>query len=185
MESFLVIVLALALAGCSQPLASIKNTTARYEASASADGPLAAAEQEIVAAQKLQRREPLEAIGKYLSAAEAAAARLREQPKDAAALHDYNFALARVFSTIRAGQVDAWSQPLSVPGHVVTHRKDTRAMWDPADYEFVPCDEILVGGSAFQERARREVLDATLLANRRTAVKDFPEHFFRTSRSLI
>ncbi len=80
-------------------LASVKNTTARYEASAWA-GPARSPlpERKIVAAQKLQQRDPLEAIGKYLSAAEAAANRLREQPKDAAALRDYNFALARVFS---------------------------------------------------------------------------------------
>ncbi len=123
MERSFVVALALVLAGCSQPLASIKNTTARYQAPASADGRLADAEAEIAAGQKLQQRDPLEAIGKYLSAAEAAVARLREQPKDEAALRDYNFALSRVFSAIRAGQIDAWSQPLSVPGYVVTHRQ--------------------------------------------------------------
>jgi pimeloyl-ACP methyl ester carboxylesterase len=180
MKRLLFVGLALALAGCGKPLASVKNTTARYEASASADGRLAEAEQEIVAAQKLQKREPREAIGKYLSAVDAAAARLREQPKDAAALHDYNFALARVFSTIRDGKIDAWSQPLAVPGYTVTHRKDSRAMWNPADYEFVPCDELTVGGTAFHERARREGLGAPLLASRRTAVRDFRQQFLRT-----
>lgn len=179
-ERLLVGTVALALAGCGHPLASVKNTSARYEASASADGRLAAAEREIVAAQKLQQRQPLEAIGKFLSAAEAAANRLREQPKDATALRDYNFALSRVFSAIRAGQIDAWSQPLSVPGYVVTHRKDTRAMWNPADYEFTPCDELIVGGTAFHERARRVGLGATLLATRRTTVKDFKKQFLRT-----
>ncbi|HYJ05174.1 MAG TPA: alpha/beta fold hydrolase [Chthoniobacterales bacterium] len=180
MKRFLVIALALFLAGCGHPLASVKNTRARYEASASADGQLAAAEQEIIAAQKLQKREPLAAIGKYLNAAEAAAARLREQPKDAAALRDYNFALARVFSTIREEKIDAWSQPLAAPGYVVTHRKDTRALWNPADYEFVPCDELTVGGTAFHERARRVGLGAPLLAIRRTAVNDFKKQFLRT-----
>jgi hypothetical protein len=179
-DRLLVGALALALAGCGHPLASVKNTSARYEASTSADGRLAAAEQEIVAAQRLQQRQPLEAIGKFLSAAEAAANRLREQPKDAAALRDYNFALSRVFSAMRAGHIDAWSQPLSVPGYVVTHRKDTRAMWNPADYEFTPCDELVVGGTAFHDRARREGLGAPVLATRRTAVKDFKKLFFRT-----
>ncbi len=175
-ERLLVGALALGLAGCGHPLASVKNTTARYEASASAGPPRSPLpERKIVAAQKLQQRDPLEAIGEYLSAAEAAANRLREQPKDAAALRDYNFALARVFSAVRAGQIDAWSQPLSVPGYVVTHRKDTRALWNPADYEFTPCDELVVGGTAFDERARRVGLGAPVLATRRTAVKDYKE----------
>jgi hypothetical protein len=53
-------------------------------------------------------------------------------------------------------------------------------MWNPSDYDFTPCDEILVGGTAFHERARRVGLGATLLATRRTAVKDFRKQFFRT-----
>lgn len=175
------LLLVLVLAGCGHPLATIKNTPARYAASATADERLAAAELEIIAAQKLQRRDPLEAIGKYLSAAEAAAARLREQPKDEAALRDYNFALSRVFSNIAAGKIDAWSKPLTVPGYVITHKKDGRAMWNPSDYDFTPCDELMVGGSAFHERARRLGLGATLLAVRRTEVKDFQKKFLRSS----
>src|ERR1700736_1098484 len=57
-------------------------------------------------------------------AADSALKQLRRQPSDAAALHDYNFALSRVFSTIRVGKIDVWSKPLSVPGYVVTQRKD-------------------------------------------------------------
>ena len=51
---------------------------------------------------------------------------------------------------------------------------------NPADYELVPCDELSVGGTAFEERAHRVGLGAPLLATRRTAVKDFRELFLRT-----
>lgn len=171
---------ALLLGGCASPLATVKTTAPRYEQSAAAVEEPAASNPLIVEGEKLQRTDPTNAIGKYLSAAEGALTRLRREPGDAAALRDYNFALSRVFTTIRGAKIDAWSEPLSVPGYVVTHRKDSRAMWNPADYEFTPCDEIIVGGTAFHERARRVGLGATLLATRRTAVKDFKKQFLRT-----
>ena len=177
----LLLVYALALYGCAPAPATVKNKTAHYEAPATTNGQLAAAGEEIVAGQKIQQRAPLEAIGKYLSAADAALTRLRTQPHDAAALNDYDFALSRVFSAIASGHVDAWSRPLTVPGYVVTHRKDPRTLWNPSDYDFTPCDELTVGGSDFRERARRAGLGATLLATRRTSVTDFTKRFLPSS----
>lgn len=177
----LLLVCALALAGCGHPLATVKNTTARYEPAVSANGERSVAQQHILEAQRLGRADALGAIGKYLNAAEAAANRLREQPKDAAALHDYNFALARVFSTIRAAGIDAWSKPLVVPGYTVTHPKVTRRFWEPAEYDYTPCDELTVGGTAFTERAHRDGIGATLLAVRKTPVTDYAKLFFRSA----
>jgi triacylglycerol esterase/lipase EstA (alpha/beta hydrolase family) len=175
------LVVVFAVAGCAHPLATVKNTPVRYAPSASATGGVRVAQQHISAAEKLRTRDSLGAIGEYLSAAESALTQLQRQPADPAAMHDYNFALSRVFSIIRAGQVDAWSQPLSVPGYVVTHRKDTREMWNPADYEFIPCDELTIGGTAFHERARRVGLGATVLSIRHTPVTDFQKRFLRSS----
>src|ERR1044072_1295913 len=125
MERSLVVVLAIVLAGCGHPLASVKNTTARYVPSVAAGADVRLAQQHIVAGEKLQGRYSLAAIGEYLRAAESALAQLRRNPEDLEARRDHDFALARVFSAIRQGQIDAWSQPLAVPGYVVTHRKDT------------------------------------------------------------
>jgi len=86
-----------------------------------------------------------------------------------------------VFSTIRAGQINAWSKPLTVPGYVITHRKDSRVLWNPVDYEFIPCDELTVGGAAFAERAQRKGLGATLLGIRQAPVTDYQKRFLRTA----
>lgn len=177
---FRFILLALALNGCAQPLATVNNVTPHYEVSPATSGESTVAGQNIADGERLQRSDPRGAIAKYLSAAESALAQLRQRPDDASASRDYNFALCRVFSVIRGAQLDAWSQPLTVPGYVITHRKSTREIWNPVDYEFTPCDELVVGGMAFHERARRVGLGATLLATRKTALKDFQKQFYRS-----
>jgi pimeloyl-ACP methyl ester carboxylesterase len=181
MERSLLVVLALVLAGCGHPLASVKNTTARYAPSVAAADDVRLAEQHIVAGEKLRGRDSLGAIGEYLRAADSALVRLRQHPDDANAMRDYDFALSRMFSIIHEGKIDAWSKPLVVPGYVVTHRKDTRVLWNPVGYEFIPCDELTVGGTAFEERARRKGLGAAVLGIRQTPVKDFQKRFLRTA----
>lgn len=171
--------LTLVLAGCAHPLATIKNTPARFQASA--ESRLATSEQDIAAAQKLQQSAPLEAIGKYLSAVDAASTRLREQPKDAAALRDYNFALARVYSCIRAGGIDAWSKPITVPGYTISHPKVTDRLWEPSEYDYTPCDELTIGGTAFTERAHRDGIGAPLLGVRKIPLTDYAKLFYRTA----
>jgi pimeloyl-ACP methyl ester carboxylesterase len=181
-SSFVVSALVLAvLTGCGHPLASVNNTTPRYAPAIVASNDVREAEQHILAAGKLQSRDSLGAIGEYLRAADLALTRLRQQPGDADAVRDYDFALSRAFSTIRHGHIDAWSKPLAVPGYVITYRKDTRVLWNPAEYEFIPCDELTVGGTAFTERARRKGLGAPLLGIRQAPVKDFQKRFLRTA----
>ena len=181
MRCSLPIVITLVLAGCAHPLANVKNTTAHYAPSVAASSDVRVAEQHIIAGEKLQPRDSLAAISEYLRAADSALAQLRQHPGDLDAMRDYNFALARVFSAIRKGNIDAWSKPLAVPGYVITHRKDARVLWDPVNYEFIPCDELTIGGTAFSERARRKGIGATLLAIREIPVKDFQKRFLRTA----
>jgi len=78
----LLVVLALVLAGCGHPLASVKQTTARYVPSVGSPGEIRQAQQHILAAEKLQKSDSLGAIGEYLRATEAALAQLRRQPAD-------------------------------------------------------------------------------------------------------
>ena len=105
MRCSLVVPLTLVLAGCAHPLANVKNTTAHYAPSVAASGDVRVAEQHIIAGEKLQTRDSLAAIGDYLRAADSALAQLRQHPGDLDAMRDYNFALARVFSTINKGHI--------------------------------------------------------------------------------
>src|SRR4029434_6999322 len=181
MRCSLPIVITLVRAGCANPLANVKNTTAHYAPSVAASSDVRLSEQHIIVGEKLQSRDSLAAIGEYLRAADSALAQLRQHPGDLDAMRDYDFALARMFSTIRKGHIDAWSKPLAVPGYVITHRKDARVLWNPLEFEFIPCDELTVGGAAFTERAQRKGVGATLLAIREIPVKDFQKRFLRTA----
>ena len=56
-------------------------------------GPLANAATEIVTAMRIDRRDPLVALGEYLSAAQTALGQLDRSPNDQAARNTYNFAV--------------------------------------------------------------------------------------------
>ena len=133
-------------------------------------------ESTILRALRLGRSRPLVALEGFLSVMEAASRQLEKNPDDADALRDYNFALARVFATIRDAGLDPWNQPLTVPGDnggfVLTHRPDPRPQWNPALYEFTPADQFDVRGKYVSERAIRNGLGAPLVAIGREAYKD-------------
>ncbi len=102
----------LSVSACA-PLASVREVDARLGAQHGNAPQLQRAEQAIAEAKILQHSEPQRAIGLYLTAAEASGAALRNNPRDALAERDYNFALARVFSVMRdcaARSVDASAQ---------------------------------------------------------------------------
>jgi hypothetical protein len=61
------------------------------------------------------RHDPLVALGEYMTAAEIALGQLKRVPNDLNALHDYNFAVARIIAVIRDAKLDPWTRPLSVP----------------------------------------------------------------------
>jgi pimeloyl-ACP methyl ester carboxylesterase len=144
-------------------------------------GALVAAEQGIVKALTQERREPLVALGGYLSAADSAAAQLVRNPSDKAARDDYNFAVARVIGTIQEAKLNPWSQPLHVASRggefVLTHKPDPRPQWNPALYDFTPADQFDVGGSYVTEKVRKEGVGAPLVAVGKemntTAERDF------------
>ena len=79
------------------------------------------------------------ALGGYLVAADTASQQLVKDPKDATARTDYNFAVARVITTIRDAKLDPWTQPLQGPGadgdYVLDYQQDKRPEWNPALYD--------------------------------------------------
>src|SRR4030095_3470329 len=87
---------------------------------------LVSAEQGIVKALREEKRDPLAAVGEYLTSAEQAAKQLAETPNDIAARDDYKFAVARAIGTIQKAKLEPWTEPLRVPaaggGFLLPHR---------------------------------------------------------------
>ena len=121
------------------------------------------------------------ALEVYLNVLETATRQLTQNPNDAEAMREYNFVLARVFTTIRDARLDPWTQPLTVPGanggFVLTHRFDPRPQRNPALYEFTPADQFDVHGKYVSERTLRNGLGAPLVAIGREAYKDARAEF--------
>jgi pimeloyl-ACP methyl ester carboxylesterase len=171
---------ALLLAGCAQ-YAAVAEKRPRFMPNPVGLGVLQGAEKAITNALRRDRREPLAALGDYLNAAETAAQQLRHDPGDASARRDYNFALGRVFATIRDAKLDPWTQPLRVPAEggefVLTHKPDARPQWNPALYEFVPADQFDIRGTYVAHRTTKDGLGAPLVAIGRKPRGDYRETF--------
>lgn len=131
---------------------------------------------------KQMKREPLAAMGSFLSAADAAARELQRSPKSTVALQDYQDALTALFTVIRDAKVDAWSQPLKLPGPGGDY---TLTAWldpehperRPALYDYVPSATLDIGGSYLKERTVKAGLGAPLVAVRREPRPDARARF--------
>lgn len=127
------------------------------------------------------KREPMAALGNYIAAARAASADLQRHPQDRTARENYNFAVARIFTTIRDAKLDPWTSPLTVPSEggdfVLTRRPDARKTWNPALYDFTPADQFDVGGTFVKDRSIKEGLGAPLVAVGRKENTDSRENF--------
>jgi pimeloyl-ACP methyl ester carboxylesterase len=123
----------------------------------------------------------LVALEGYLNALEASSRELARNPKDAKAMRDYNFALARIFTTLHNARLDPWTRPLTVPSasgdFVLTHRPDPRPQRNPALYEFTPADQFDVHGKYVSERTIRSGVGAPLVAIGRAVSKDARAEF--------
>jgi pimeloyl-ACP methyl ester carboxylesterase len=165
--SIVVLAAALSLAGCAQ-YASVSPTKPLFRPVSAAAGALVTVEQGIVKALRQEKREPLVAMGEWLTAAEAAARQLARNPNDTAARDCYNFAVARVLGTIQTKKLDPWSQPLRAPAaggdFLLTHEHDPRPGWNPALYDFTPADQFNVKGTYVTEHERKEGVGAPIVA---------------------
>ncbi|MDR3402575.1 MAG: alpha/beta fold hydrolase [Chthoniobacter sp.] len=177
---FTLLAAALTLASCSQ-YATISERRPHFTPVRSTLGALVTVNGEIVDALKDGGKDPQAEIGKYLVCAEAAAQELQRHPNDDAATHAYNFAVARVFATIKSADLDPWSKPLRVPAaggdFVLTHQPDPRPQYNPALYDFTPADQFDVKGTYVTERTLKEGLGAPLVAVGKGLRKDARETF--------
>ena len=173
-----VAIVAIGLAGC-ESYSTVKEKRPLFRAVSNASA-LTSSESTILGALR-ERRRPLIALEGYLSALEATTRQLTQNPNDAEAIRDYNFALARVFTIMRNARLDPWTQPLTVPGanggFILTHRPDPRPNWNPALYEFTPADQFDVHGKYVSERTLRDGLGAPLVAIGRDVYKEARAEF--------
>jgi len=165
---------AMALSGCAteatikERIPSFRPLTASATTPPSATSPHARVEAMIRQALGHVRANPLLALGENMQAAQTALIQLKAKPNDAAALHDYNFAVSRIVGIINSSKLDPWSKPLMVPvgktSYLLTHKRDPRPMWNPALYNFTPSDQFMIGGDYVKEHVTRPGLGAPVVA---------------------
>lgn len=172
MKSFLVKCLACLLpawvvSGCGS-YSDVREVMPRFKPIPGTTGTAADVERAIASAGRSLGRQPLAALGDYLEAARAASVLLHDHPDDWVARRDYNFAVARMISSLRDAGLEPWTTPVEVPsssgGFQVSARRDARTNWNPALYNFTPADQFDLGGSYVSKRTTREGLGAPVVA---------------------
>lgn len=172
--------LALALSGCSQ-YATVSQIRPKFRPVSTTVGTLISVEQSIVKALQQEKREPLVALGEFLSAAQVSHAQLMRNPGDTAARDAYNFAVARALGVIQKAKLDPWSQPLPVPAaggdFILTRRPDPRPQWNPALYDFTPADEFDITGTYVTKHERKDGIGAPTVVTGKEMNKDAKKDF--------
>jgi pimeloyl-ACP methyl ester carboxylesterase len=166
----------LLLAGCSD-IATVRHTTPRLPAAGPESPTLLAAEQELQKARRFHKSEPTRALGGYLAVAQAASRDLERNGEDIRARQLYNFAVARCVEVIEAAPLDPWSHALTAPGpdgdYVVTTLRRPGPDRNPADYDLIPTDGLVVGGAYFEKRVTVEGIGAPVVAVGREKKSDY------------
>jgi hypothetical protein len=98
--SLITLTAALCLAGCAQ-YAKVAEKRPRFIPHPVGLGVLQGVEKAPTNALQRERRKLPAALGEYLTAVKTAAQQLRHNPEDASPRRHYNFAVSRVFATIR------------------------------------------------------------------------------------
>jgi pimeloyl-ACP methyl ester carboxylesterase len=169
-----------ALGGCAQ-YATVGKKRPEFRPVRSAVGALVGAEARIADALRKERRDPLDALGEFLAAAETASAQLARNPGDTAARDAYNFAVARVLGTLQQAKLEPWKAPIRIPADggdfLLAHRPDPRPGWNPALYDFTPADQFDIKGSYVSEHSTTAGVGAPVVATGRSAYARAREDF--------
>jgi hypothetical protein len=178
---FALILTVFALSSCA-PIAALRETRVRTVKVEGLTVTIKSAQESLALASKVEKKQPIAALSHCLAAAESSARDLQENPKDKDALKIHNFALDRVFGIIRKHNLDPWSQPLQAGSYKLTNKKDARASWNPALYEFVPNDQLEVGGSYLTKRVTREGLGSSLVVMGKNELREDLKRFSNAPR---
>ena len=175
----------LILSGCAQ-IATVKQTTPRFAVVGTQGAELNAADRYLEGAEKLERSDPLRALGGYLASAHLAYNELDRHPTNRGARDLYNFAVARCIEIIERIPLDPWNKPLPVPSpdgeYLLTTARHPGADRNPANYTIIPADSIVIGGTYFEKRVTVPGVGAPVVAIGREEKTDFRKSY--TSRRL-
>ena len=173
------------LAGCSQ-IATVKQTTPRFAVVGTQEQQLTQAQRQLGDARKLEQADPPRALGNYLASAHAASDRLKQHPDDKQARDLYNFSVARSIEVIEKARLNPWDRALRVPTpdgeYTLTSVQHPQPDRNPAAYELIPDDTMILGGTYISRRVTVEGIGAPVVAVGREERKDFRKDF--TSRRL-
>jgi pimeloyl-ACP methyl ester carboxylesterase len=110
--------------------------------------------------------EPMVALDQWVGAAERAWHQLERSPGDAAARGDYNYAVGRICNSLRESRLTPWAAPIRLGSRTLAWKRDSRAEMDPAKYEFIPADQLVIQGKSVDVREVKAGLGAPLVAKR-------------------
>ena len=167
--SLLIVIMAYMLSGCAQ-YAKVSETNPTFRlGSAVTRASLLPVRTLIQAAMGKEKKQPKEALGDLLAAADQASRQLSQNPQDKDAMAEYNFAVARVLGTIKKHNLTPWQGPISVPSqagnYMLTYHPDKRGKnWNPALYDFTPADQFDVAGTYIKEHTVKDGLGAPIVA---------------------
>ena len=142
---------------------------------------MATAEAKIIRALQVDRRDPLIALGEYMTAAEIASGQLERNPDDVNAMHDYNFAVARIIAVDprrKARSVDAAAARAGERRRFCAHAQARPApAVESRTLPFTPADQFDVHGTYVTERTTRDGLGAPIVAVGREVNQDARANF--------
>ncbi|MES2922654.1 MAG: alpha/beta fold hydrolase [Verrucomicrobiota bacterium] len=138
----------LALTGCAKfaTVTEVKPRLAGFEVTASTD--------------------PRVTLDNTIGAAEVAWHKLERNPADAEALRDYNFAVARICGSVEELKLTPWSAPVRLGSHTLAWKRGPQPERNPANYQFIPSDSLVIKGKYFDVRETKAGLGAPMVAKR-------------------
>jgi pimeloyl-ACP methyl ester carboxylesterase/predicted GNAT family acetyltransferase len=159
-------VVAFAVAGCAQIAVVSEKRPAALPPGSSADQ---VATQTIDRALVEEKKQPMVALGGFITAARESLRELDRNPANTEAWRAYNFAVARIFSVVRDAKLDPWTRPMPVGANgefTLTWKRDPRPEWNLALYDLIPADELDFKGTYVKDHVTKEGIGAPLVAKR-------------------
>src|SRR5437667_1047064 len=153
-------------AGCAQ-IAVVSEK--RPAALPTGSGANQVAAQTIDSALAEEKKQPIVALGGFVAAARDSLRQLDRNPANAEARHNYNFAVARIFTVVRDAKLDPWTHPMRVGAngeYTLTWKRDPRPEWNLSLYDLVPADEIDFKGTYVKDHVKKDGIGAPLVAER-------------------
>src|SRR5438045_5335422 len=170
-------VVALAMAGCAQIAVVSEKRPAALPPSSGADQ---VATQTIDSGLTEEQKQPTVALGAFVAAARDSLRQLDRNPANAEARHNYNFAVARIFTAIRDAKLDPWTHPMRIGAnseYTLTWKRDPRPEWNLALYDLIPADELNFKGTYVKDHVKKDGIGAPLVAERTLTAQQASQFF--------